>query len=130
MPKKAVKNEQSPESRLQPCHGGGGASGDGATETGERMAVAVDPDATERNLKRLRRIEGQVRGLQRMVADGRYCADILVQVSAVNQALRSVSKELLRNHLKHCAAAALSQGGAEADAMHAELLDLVFKHAD
>ncbi|MBI1381703.1 MAG: metal-sensing transcriptional repressor [Planctomycetaceae bacterium] len=96
----------------------------------ERLAVAVDPDVVERNLKRLRRIEGQVRGLQKMVAEGRYCADILVQVSAVNQALRGVRKELLRNHLKHCAAAAWAKGGAEAEAMQGELLDLVFRHAD
>ena len=53
-----------------------------------RKAVAVDPDAKERNLKRLRRIEGQVRGLQKMVEDDRYCADIMTQISSVHEALR------------------------------------------
>lgn len=130
MPKKATskktsRGDRATETPGQPCH-----ATQAGPDTGERMAVAVDADAVERNLKRLRRIEGQVRGLQKMVADGRYCADILVQVSAVNQALRGVAKELLRNHLKHCAAAALAKGGAEAEAMHGELLDLVFQHAD
>ncbi|MEO8201577.1 MAG: metal-sensitive transcriptional regulator, partial [Gemmatimonadota bacterium] len=75
--------------------------------TGERQAVAVDPDARERNLKRLRRIEGQVRGLHKMVEDDRYCADILTQISSVQEALRAVGRELLRNHLKHCATQAI-----------------------
>src|ERR1700712_5612729 len=68
-----------------------------------RKAVAVDPDAKVRNVKRLRRIEGQVRGLQRMVDEDRYCADIMTQISSVHEALRSVGRELMRNHLKHCA---------------------------
>lgn len=93
-----------------------------------RKAVAVDPDIRERNLTRLRRIEGQVRGLQRMVEADRYCADVLVQIASVHEALRGVGKELMRNHLKHCATAAINRGGADADAMYDELLDLVFKH--
>src|SRR6476619_1611194 len=80
-----------------------------------RKAVAVDPDAKERNRKRLRRIEGQVRGLQKMVEDDRYCADILTQISSVHEALRSVGRELMRNHLKHCATTAIRRGGEEAD---------------
>ncbi len=94
-----------------------------------RKAMAVDPQVRDRNLKRLRRIEGQVRGLQKMVADERYCADILVQVSAVQAALGAVKEALLRNHLEHCAAHALGQGGPAAEAMRAELLELLFKHA-
>jgi DNA-binding FrmR family transcriptional regulator len=90
-------------------------------------ALAVDPAATDANLKRLRRIEGQVRGLQKMVEDGRYCADILTQVASVHEALRAVSRELMRNHLKHCAAGAIRAGGAEADAMYDELIDLVYR---
>ena len=66
----------------------------------ERKAVAVDPEAKERNLKRLRRIEGQVRGLQKMVEEDRYCADILTQISSVHEALRAVGRELMRNHLQ------------------------------
>jgi DNA-binding FrmR family transcriptional regulator len=94
-----------------------------------RRAVAVDPDIKTRNVTRLRRIEGQVRGLQKMVEEDRYCADILTQVSSVQEALRSVSRELMRNHLKHCAASAIRKGDAEAEAMYDELVDLMHKHA-
>ncbi|MEJ7813437.1 MAG: metal-sensitive transcriptional regulator [Gemmatimonadaceae bacterium] len=94
-----------------------------------RTAVAVDPDIKDRNLKRLRRIEGQVRGLQKMVEDDRYCADIMTQVSSVYEALRSVGRELMRNHLRHCATAAIRSGEGEAEAMYDELLDLMYKHA-
>lgn len=94
-----------------------------------RHAVAVDPDIKARNVTRLRRIEGQVRGLQKMVEEDRYCADILTQVSSVVEALRGVSRELMRNHLKHCAATAIRQGGAEADEMYDELVDLMHKNS-
>ncbi|MFI5182958.1 MAG: metal-sensitive transcriptional regulator [Vicinamibacteria bacterium] len=94
-----------------------------------RKAVAALPDAKTRNLKRLRRIEGQVRGLQRMVEADRYCADILDQVSSVEEALRAVGRELLRNHLKHCATRAMRAGSANAEAMAEELLELVRRHA-
>ena len=92
-----------------------------------KKAVEVDPAIKERNLKRLRRIEGQVRGLQKMVDEDRYCADIMMQVSSVQEALRSVGRELMRNHLKHCAATAIRKGGDEADQMYDELLDLVYR---
>jgi len=94
-----------------------------------RKAVAVDPDAKERNRKRLRRIEGQVRGLQKMVEEDRYCADIMTQISSVHEALRSVGRELMRNHLKHCATPAIKSGPAEADVMYDELVDLLYKHS-
>ena len=68
------------------------------------------PDKDE-YLKRLRRIEGQVRGLQRMVEEDKYCIDILTQVSAVNKALQSVALGLLDDHLEHCVAEAVAQGG-------------------
>lgn len=67
-------------------------------------------------LKRLRRIEGQVRGLQRMVEDDRYCIDVLEQVSAATRALQSVALELLDDHLAHCVADAVTAGGDEAAA--------------
>jgi DNA-binding FrmR family transcriptional regulator len=70
--------------------------------------------------RRLRRIEGQVRGLQRMVDDDAYCVDVLTQISAVNRALQAVALELLEDHLSHCVAEALSQGGADADQKVAE----------
>jgi DNA-binding FrmR family transcriptional regulator len=89
--------------------------------------VAVDAGAREANLRRLRRIEGQVRGLHKMVEEGRYCADILTQVASVHEALRAVGRELMRNHLKHCASGAIRAGGAEADAMYDELIDLMYR---
>jgi CsoR family transcriptional regulator, copper-sensing transcriptional repressor len=64
-------------------------------------------------LKRLRRIEGQVRGLQRMVDEDVYCIDVLTQVAAVTRALQSVALGLLEDHLAHCVAEAIEQGGAE-----------------
>ena len=97
--------------------------------SGGGKAVAVDTATRQRNLTRLRRIEGQVRGLQKMVADGRYCADILTQVSSVHEALRGVSRELMRNHLKHCATAAIRAGDADANAMYDELVDMMHTHS-
>jgi DNA-binding FrmR family transcriptional regulator len=97
-------------------------------ETTYRKAHGVDPDIKERNRKRLRRIEGQIRGLQKMVEEDRYCADILTQISSVQEALRSVGRELMRNHLKHCAASAIRAGDDEAEAMYDELVDLIYKH--
>lgn len=94
-----------------------------------RRAVAVDPDIKARNLARLRRIEGQVRGLHRMIEADRYCADILVQMSSVQEALRAVGRELMRNHLKHCAARAIRAGSDEAERMYDELVDLFYKHS-
>jgi len=67
-------------------------------------------------LKRLRRIEGQARGLQRMVEEEQYCIDILTQVSAMTSALQSVALGLLEEHLGHCVAEAVAAGGPEADA--------------
>lgn len=94
-----------------------------------RKAVAVDADVKDRNRKRLRRIEGQVRGLEKMVEEDRYCADILVQLSSVHEALRSVARELMRNHLKHCASTAIRSSDKEAEGMYDELVDLMYKHS-
>ena len=92
-----------------------------------RKAVGVDPDVKEANLNRLRRIEGQVRGLQKMVAEDRYCADIMTQMSSVQEALRAVGRELMRNHLRHCAAAAIKSSDADASAMYDEIVELMYK---
>ena len=94
----------------------------------DRHAVAVDPGVRERNLTRLRRIEGQVRGLHKMVEEERYCADIMTQISSVQEALRAVGRELLRNHLKHCATSAIKVGADEAEQMYDELVDLMYKN--
>jgi DNA-binding FrmR family transcriptional regulator len=70
--------------------------------------------------KRLRRIEGQVRGIAKMIEDDKYCIDILTQISAVNSALQSVALGLLDEHLGHCVTLALAEGGDQADAKLAE----------
>jgi DNA-binding FrmR family transcriptional regulator len=80
-------------------------------------------------LRRLRRIEGQVRGLQRMVEEDRYCADVMTQIASVHEALRSVGRELMRNHLKHCATAAIKAGPEDAEAMYDELVELMYRSA-
>lgn len=105
------------------------AKHNGTGATLERKAVGVDDDAKERNLKRLRRIEGQVRGLQKMVEEERYCADIMMQISSVHEALRAVGRELMRNHLKHCATTAIRSDKAHAEAMYDELVELMYKHS-
>src|SRR3954468_19851922 len=97
--------------------------------THERKATAVDPDIKKRNLKRLRRIEGQVRGIQKMVEDDRYCADIMTQISSFHEALRSVGRELMRNHLKHCATDAIKAGNDDAERMYDELVEMIYKHS-
>jgi CsoR family transcriptional regulator, copper-sensing transcriptional repressor len=100
-----------------------------ACETEPRKAVAVDPVIKEANRKRLRRIEGQIRGLQKMVEEDRYCADIITQVASVQEALRGVARNLMRNHLHHCTAKALrSNKREESEAMYDELLDLIYAH--
>ena len=76
-------------------------------------------------LKRLRRIEGQARGLQRMVEEDQYCIDILTQVSAMTKALQSVSLGLLDDHLSHCVVDAARAGGAESDAKIREASDAI-----
>ena len=94
-----------------------------------KKAVGVEPDIKARNLRRLRRIEGQVRGLHKMVEEDRYCADIMTQISSVHEALRAVGRELMRNHLKHCATAAIKHGDGKADAMYDELVEMMYKHS-
>ena len=124
----------SPSKRLMPAPGAPDAAAcacgaPAAAPAGEgRKAVAVDPSIKRRNLARLRRIEGQVRGLQRMVDDERYCADILMQVVSVQEALRAVSRELLRNHLTHCVTTAIQRGPEEADAVRDEVVNLFAAH--
>ena len=76
-------------------------------------------------LKRLRRIEGQVRGLERMVEDEKYCIDILTQVSAATRALQSVALGLMEDHLGHCVAQATAEGGDVAAAKVREASDAI-----
>jgi DNA-binding FrmR family transcriptional regulator len=96
----------------------------------ERKAAGTDESIKAANLRRLKRIEGQIRGLQKMVEEDRYCADILVQVASVHEALRGVGKGLMQNHLKHCAAEAIRSGDPNrADAMYEELVGLIYKYS-
>lgn len=92
-------------------------------------ALAVDLALKQSNQTRLRRIEGQIRGLQKMVEEDRYCADIITQIAAAQEALRGVARNLMKNHLHHCATKALrSAKKEEADAMYDELLGLIYTH--
>jgi DNA-binding FrmR family transcriptional regulator len=82
-------------------------------------------DTKDAHLKRLRRIEGQVRGLHRMVEEDAYCIDVLTQVSAATKALQAVALGLLEEHMSHCVAQAVSAGGAEADAKLKEAAEAI-----
>jgi len=93
-----------------------------------RHAVAVDADTKTSNLVRLRRIEGQIRGLQKMVEEDRYCPDVLMQIASVQEALKGVSRELVRNHLTHCARRALKGSDAQASEAIDELIAVWSKH--
>ena len=93
-----------------------------------RHAVGVDAEIKNSNLLRLRRIEGQVRGLQKMIEEDRYCPDILMQIASVQEALKGVSRGLIRNHLTHCARKALKGTDAQAQQAIDELIQVWSKH--
>jgi CsoR family transcriptional regulator, copper-sensing transcriptional repressor len=125
-----------PANALKRVHGGSRGHGPlsladcaCASAAGGRKAVGVDPQLKDANRKRLRRIEGQIRGLQKMVEEDRYCADIITQVASVQEALRGVARNLMKNHLHHCAAKAIKSGKKdETEAMYDELLELIYAH--
>ncbi|KOU13577.1 hypothetical protein ADK52_38445 [Streptomyces sp. WM6372] len=100
-----------------------GSGADVTTGTGTATATGTGTGVVhgyhhqkDEHLKRLRRIEGQIRGLQRLVDEDVYCIDILTQVSASTKALQSFALQLLEEHLRHCVADAAVKGGAEIDA--------------
>ena len=95
------------------------------TETATHSGTHGYIHRKEDYLKRLRRIEGQARGLQRMVEDEKYCIDILTQVSAMTKALQSVALGLLEEHMSHCVVEAAAAGGPEADAKVREASDAI-----
>lgn len=100
------------------------------TPVSGRKAIGVDPEIKASNLRRLSRIEGQVRGIQRMVEEDRYCVDILTQLSSVQEALRAVARGLMRNHMTHCMSHAIMTGSdADKETMFDELLDMIYKNA-
>ncbi len=91
---------------------------------------AKDPEIKKNLQVRLRRVEGQVRGLQKMVEDERYCPEILEQMSAVHASLRSIERVLLGGHLQHCATQALRSGDEKkAQRTYEELTELFYKHS-
>ncbi len=117
----AASDEPTPAAAYCGCAATRGPEGIGP---GARAAV-VDPGLKAVNLKHLKRIEGQVRGIAAMVEGDRYCADIIQQCAAVQESLRAVAKNLLRNHLAHCASRAMHGDQEQQDAMVEELIELV-----
>jgi CsoR family transcriptional regulator, copper-sensing transcriptional repressor len=96
----------------------------------KKGALRHDSAARDGLLLRLRRVEGQVRGVQKMVQEERYCPDVLTQMSAIHESLRAVERILMKNHLQHCTTEALRSGDAKkAQRTYDELTDLFYKHA-
>jgi len=95
-----------------------------------QRATPREVDARENLLVRLRRVEGQVRGVQKMVEEDRYCPDVLVQMSAIHESLRAVERILMKDHLQHCATEALRSGDdKQAQRTYDELTELFYRHA-
>lgn len=122
MPREQVKNRQragSPEA----------ANRSRSLDGPPKKASAVTPETKAANIRRLRRLEGQIRGLQKMVEEDRYCPDIMVQISAAQEALRTVGRELMRNHLRHCVTKSVIENPDQANPVFNELLELIYKHS-
>lgn len=106
-----------------------------AGEGGGAQIRRIEPERRDSEVRKsvrrgLARIEGQVRGITRMVEEGRYCVDVLTQLAAVQQGLRRVSRELLRDHMAHCVERAFESG--DADDKHRvseEIAELMFKYS-
>lgn len=93
-------------------------------------AMPRETAARQDLLLRLRRVEGQVRGVQKMVEDERYCPDVLVQMSAIHESLRAVERILMKDHLQHCATEVLRSGDdKQAQRTYNELTELFYRHA-
>lgn len=108
----------------------GARTGEGAGAGAGAAAGSVDPEIKHSIGTRLRRIEGQVRGLQKMIDEERYCADVLMQLSSVQEALRGVGRTLLHNHLKHCVTEVIRTNDQEqANAVYEELMELMYRNA-
>ncbi|MFP4624610.1 MAG: metal-sensitive transcriptional regulator [Gemmatimonadota bacterium] len=99
------------------------------TETHAHGALAAEPEQREQVANRLKRIEGQVRGIQKMVDEGRYCPDILTQIASIHAALRGVGKVLMRSHLQHCVTDAIRSGDpVAAERTYDEVMELMYRH--
>lgn len=100
------------------------------TQKETHRAMPRDTSAREDLLLRLRRVEGQVRGVQKMVEEDRYCPDVLVQMSAIHESLRAVERILMKDHLQHCATEALRSGDdKQTQRTYNELTELFYRHA-
>jgi DNA-binding FrmR family transcriptional regulator len=98
--------------------------------TAHKGALQHEAKAKQALRLRLRRIEGQVRGMEKMVEGERYCPDVLIQTSAVHQSLRAVERILMKNHLAHCTTEALRSGDPKkAQRTYDEITELFYKHA-
>ncbi len=101
-----------------------------STKRPHHASRGLDEQERQQVTNRLKRIEGQVRGIQRMVGENRYCVDILTQISAIHESLRKVSETLLREHLDHCVTSAVGSGDhRETQRIYDELADLFNKYA-
>ena len=95
----------------------------------DRRGVIV-PQTRREAAQRLNRIEGQIKGIKKMVEEGRYCVEVLGQISAVHEALRGVGKLIMRNYLENCATSSLRSGSSKkAKETYSELMDLIYKFA-
>jgi len=95
----------------------------------DRKGVIVPPTRREA-AQRLNRIEGQIKGIKKMVDEGRYCVEVLGQLSAVHEALRGVGKIIMRNYLGNCVTSSLRSGSSKkAKETYSELMDLIYKFA-
>jgi len=95
----------------------------------DRKGVIVPPTRKEAS-QRLSRIEGQVKGIKKMVEEGRYCVEVLGQISAVHEALRGVGKLIMRNYLGNCVTSSLRSGSSKkAKETYSELMDVIYKFA-
>ena len=100
------------------------------TVANQKGALQHDGKVKQSLLLRLRRVEGQVRGVQKMVEEERYCPDVLTQMSAIHQSLRAVERILMKNHLQHCTTEALRSGDArKAERTYDEITELFYRHA-
>jgi len=89
--------------------------------------VPVDQEVRDATLRRIRIIEGQLKGLQRMIEDGQYCIDVLTQISAIHEALRGVGKVVVRHHLETCVTDGLQ--GEDRQRIYDELMNLIYRLA-
>ena len=99
------------------------------TSTSSRKG-SLDPAGRDKAVDRLKRIEGQVRGLQRMIEEQRYCPEVLIQIAAVQESLRAVGELLMQSHLRHCVTDAIrSRDVARAEQMYGEIAALFKRYA-